>query len=90
MNNCDWCGQVCAVLETRLQWSQLVSPAGLPTPISLQFPQYSREELQQLLAASLAQESGQQGDLCRQYVGLVLSVFHLVTRSLVELSHIAR
>ena len=77
------------MLETRLQWSQLVSPSGLPTPISLQFPQYSREELQLLLAASLSQESGQMGDLCRQYVGLVLSVFHLVTRSLVELSHIA-
>merc|ERR1719228_3095163 len=79
---------VCTIVETRLDWNKLRPTQDIVSPITLHFAQYTREELVKLVGSLLEGDRTEQFRL--QYAGLVLSVFYPVTRSLMELLHIAR
>jgi len=79
---------VCTIVETRLDWAKLRPPQDIISPITLHFAQYTRDELVKLVGSLLEGDREEQFRL--QYAGLVMSVFYSVTRSLVELLHIAR
>merc|ERR1719228_266786 len=79
---------VCTIVETRLDWNKLRPTQDIVSPITLHFAQYTREELVKLVGSLLEGDKTEQFRL--QYAGLVLSVFYPVTRSLMELLHIAR
>eukprot|EP00092_Neocalanus_flemingeri_P000784 GFUD01000835.1.p1 GENE.GFUD01000835.1~~GFUD01000835.1.p1 ORF type:complete len:445 (+),score=118.05 GFUD01000835.1:59-1393(+) len=79
---------VCTIVETRLDWCRLRPPQDIISPITLHFAQYTREELVKLVGSLLEDDRDEQFRL--QYAGLVLSVFYSVTRSMMELLHIAR
>ena len=89
----ELCGaNVCAVLETRLEWGSLRPSQDIASPLRVHFQQYNREQLAGLVASLLAPEQAPDYGLVfrRGYATLVLSVFYTVTRSLGELVHIAR
>ena len=88
LSNCN----VCCVLETRLDWSRLRPASDIATPLVLAFPQYTRDQLATLVGELLQPEPSHDwgDDFRRSYGSMVVSVFYNVTRSLGELSHIAR
>jgi len=78
---------ICCVWESRIDWTKFLPSRGLPAPIIVHFPQFTKPELSELLIRSLPGERSL--DFKRDYISLVLSIFHLITRSLSELQHIS-
>jgi len=78
---------ICVIWESRIQWSRFLPNRDLPDPLQIHFPQYTKSELTELLIQDLPGEKSE--DFKSNYVTLVLSIFHVVARSLSELSHIA-
>jgi len=77
---------ISVIWESRIGWPRFLPCRGLPDPIIIHFPQYSKSELTKLLTVELPGD--QSAEFKKDYITMVLSIFHLVTRSLIELSHI--
>ena len=75
-----------------MDWSRLRPASDIATPLVLAFPQYTRDQLATLVGELLQPEPSHDwgDDFRRSYGSMVVSVFYNVTRSLGELSHIAR
>jgi len=78
---------ICCVFESRLEWTKFRPSQNILSPITVHFPQYSRDELTKIVATSLPGDMSL--DFKLGYSGMVLNVFETVTRSATELLHIA-
>ncbi|XP_043194961.1 origin recognition complex subunit 5-like [Amphibalanus amphitrite] len=79
---------VCLLLTSNLVWDKFQTPGGLPQPLLVHFPQYSREALQSILALDRPSDVDEQ--FYSGYLNLILSVFVVPCRNVRELRHLAR
>jgi len=79
---------ICCVFETRLDWGKFRPSHDVPTPVPVHFPQYTQDQLEDIVATSLPGERPL--EFKQGYAGLVLSVFQSVARCSKELVHISR
>jgi len=79
---------IVCIWESRIDWSRFLPSRSLPSPVVIYFPQYTKSELTNLMVAEPPGDMS--NDFKADYVEVVLSIFHLVARSLAELSHIAQ
>ncbi|CAG5115040.1 unnamed protein product [Candidula unifasciata] len=79
---------VCTIFVSEIVWEKFRSGTGFYEPYCLHFPDYSRQELMEIMC--LDAPASCEKDLYSLYINIVLSVFHMVCRDLRELRHIAR
>ncbi|KAF2346897.1 Origin recognition complex subunit 5 [Trinorchestia longiramus] len=91
----ELCGgtvNICILLVSVLAIDKLLPSGGIAMPFVVHFPQYSKEELIELLLRERCPEEESEGfseDFHRTYVTLVLSVFYPASRSQSEMRHLA-
>jgi len=78
---------ICCIWESKIDWNRFVPTRGLPSPFIINFPQYTKQEILELLVAGLPGERSIQ--FKETYVSMLLPIFYFVSRSLTELQHIA-
>lgn len=80
---------VCTIFISEISWDKFRTKIGIPSlePIKIYFPQYSKDELIQLLL--LYKPSRCDADFYKNYLNLFLSVFFRFCRDLNELRHMA-
>ncbi|KAK3103287.1 hypothetical protein FSP39_018199 [Pinctada imbricata] len=78
---------VCVILLTEIVWEKFRTGTGYCEPLVLHFPDYNRDELIEIMSGS--PPTGYSEDFYRTYLNLVLGVFQLVCRDLIELQHLA-
>ncbi|XP_014677965.1 PREDICTED: origin recognition complex subunit 5-like [Priapulus caudatus] len=79
---------VCVVFISELVWEKFRCGTGLVEPYQIHFPNYSRAELVEILSLDCPSEYGT--DFYRNYVNMLLGVFHLACRDLNELRYLAQ
>ncbi|KAK6993786.1 origin recognition complex subunit 5 [Biomphalaria glabrata] len=79
---------VCTILISEIVWEKFRSGTGLCEPYCLHFPDYTRQELNEIMCLDAPASCDK--ELYALYVNIVLSVFHMVCRDLRELRHIAK
>ncbi|KAL5013759.1 hypothetical protein ScPMuIL_008029 [Solemya velum] len=78
---------VCVVLLSEIVWEKFRFGTGFPDPYILCFPDYTKDELIEIMALERPSEYSE--NFYRLYLNLVLSMFYLVCRDLKELQHLA-
>jgi len=78
---------ICCIWESKIDWNRFVPTRGLPSPFILNFQQYTKPEILELLVSGLPGERSQQ--FKGAYISMILPIFYFVSRSLTELQHIA-
>ncbi|XP_071551876.1 origin recognition complex subunit 5 [Panulirus ornatus] len=76
---------ILVILSSTLPIDKFRPPTGLMEPIILHFPQYTKDELIEILLK--LRPTSYSEEFYRNYVSLVLSVFYLATKDLPELKH---
>ncbi|KAF2350405.1 Origin recognition complex subunit 5 [Trinorchestia longiramus] len=90
----ELCGgtvNICILLVSVLAIDKLLPSGGIAMPFVVHFPQYSKEELIELLLRERCPDEESEGfseDFHRTYVTLVLSVFYPASRSQSEMRHL--
>ncbi|XP_037077022.1 origin recognition complex subunit 5-like [Pollicipes pollicipes] len=79
---------VCLVLVSNIIWDKFLTPGGLPQPLLVHFPQYSRGALLEILALDRPAEVDEH--FYRGFLSLLLAVFLAPCRNLRELRYLAR
>ncbi|XP_011685234.1 PREDICTED: origin recognition complex subunit 5 [Wasmannia auropunctata] len=79
---------VCTILISEIAWDKFNTKIGALKPIKIYFPQYTKDELAQLLL--LDKPANYDTDFYKNYLNLFLSVFFRFCRDLNELRHMAR
>lgn len=79
---------VCTILISEIIWDKFNTKIGTLKPIKIYFPQYTKEELAQLLL--LDKPANYDTDFYKNYLNLFLSVFFRFCRDLNELRHMAK
>lgn len=78
---------VCVIFESEVTWEKYYSSIAGKSPFIMFFSDYTKEELQKILALLRPPDSVE--DFYKDYVGIVLSVFYTACRDLRELRHLA-
>lgn len=78
---------VCTIFISGLPWTKFSNAMNSFNPISLNFPNYSKEEISQILANDCPAEHSR--EFYEGYVNVILKTFFTVTRNLRELKHLA-
>lgn len=79
---------VCTVFISEIAWDKFNTKIGTLRPIKIYFPQYTKDELIQLLL--LDKPAKYNAEFYKTYLNLFLSVFFRFCRDLNELRHMAR
>eukprot|EP00088_Acartia_fossae_P049968 TRINITY_DN5551_c0_g1_i7.p1 TRINITY_DN5551_c0_g1~~TRINITY_DN5551_c0_g1_i7.p1 ORF type:complete len:428 (-),score=59.39 TRINITY_DN5551_c0_g1_i7:247-1530(-) len=79
---------ISCIWESKIDWTRFQPNRGLPAPFIINFPQYTRSEIQELLVNILPE--GRSHQFKENYITMLLPIFYFVTRSLRELQHIAQ
>jgi len=79
---------ISCVWESKLDWCRFLPNRDLPSPLIVHFPQYTRDEIGQLLVKSLPDDRSVQ--FRRNYINLLVPIFYFNTRCLPELQHVAQ
>ncbi|ELT87755.1 hypothetical protein CAPTEDRAFT_162477 [Capitella teleta] len=81
---------VCVILESEIVWNKFWCGTGFQDPIIIHFPEYSKDELLEIMLSSSALDGEYSSELKESYCNLVISVFHTACRNLRELQHMAQ
>ncbi|XP_024871303.1 origin recognition complex subunit 5 [Temnothorax curvispinosus] len=79
---------ICTILISEIVWDKFNTKIGALKPIKIYFPQYTKDELAQLLL--LDKPANYEADFYKNYLNLFLSVFFRFCRDLNELRHMAK
>ncbi|KYM95230.1 Protein SDA1 like protein [Cyphomyrmex costatus] len=79
---------ICTILISEIVWDKFNTKIGTLRPIKIYFPQYTKDELAQLLL--LDKSTNYDTDFYKSYLNLFLSVFFRFCRDLNELQHMAK
>ncbi|RLU15518.1 hypothetical protein DMN91_012512 [Ooceraea biroi] len=79
---------ICTIFISEITWDKFNTKIGTLNPIRIYFPQYTKEELAQLLL--LDKLAKYDTDFYKNYLNLFLSVFFRFCRDLNELRHMAK
>jgi len=79
---------ICTIFISEITWDKFNNKIGTLKPIKIYFPQYTKEELIQLLL--LDKPAKYDTDFYKNYLNLFLSVFFRFCRDLNELRHMAK
>lgn len=79
---------ICTILISEIAWDKFNTKIGALRPIKIYFPQYTKDELAQLLL--LDKSANYDTDFYKNYLNLFLSVFFRFCRDLNELRHMAK
>lgn len=79
---------VCTILISEIIWDKFNTKVGTLKPIKIYFPQYTKDELAQLLL--LDKPADCDTDFYKNYLNLFLSVFFRFCRDLNELRHMVK
>ncbi|XP_025074011.1 LOW QUALITY PROTEIN: origin recognition complex subunit 5 [Pogonomyrmex barbatus] len=79
---------ICTILISEIVWDKFNTKIGILRPIKIHFPQYTKDELAQLLL--LDKPVNYDMDFYKNYLNLFLSVFFRFCRDLNELRHMAK
>ncbi|XP_053377322.1 origin recognition complex subunit 5-like isoform X2 [Mercenaria mercenaria] len=77
---------VCVLLVSEIVWEKYRFGSGFCEPLVIHFPDYSKEELVQIICQDCPPEYPE--GFYNMYVNLVLSIFHYACRNLKELRHL--
>ncbi|XP_071817160.1 origin recognition complex subunit 5-like [Apostichopus japonicus] len=78
---------VCVILLTQIIWEKFNATSGYLDPVKINFPDYSKNELLQIMTLDAPKEYSVA--FYSSYVNLLLSIFHMACRDLSELRHLA-
>lgn len=79
---------VCTIFISEITWDKFSTKIGASMPIKIHFPQYTKDEMAQLL--SLDKPVKYDVDFYKNYLNLFLSVFYRFCRDLNELRYMAK
>ncbi|XP_011862114.1 PREDICTED: origin recognition complex subunit 5 [Vollenhovia emeryi] len=79
---------ICTILISEIVWDKFNTKIGASKPVKIYFPQYTKDELAQLL--SLDKPANYGTDFYKNYLNLFLSVYFRFCRDLNELRHMAK
>lgn len=79
---------ICTILISEIVWDKFNTKIGAIKPIKIYFPQYTKDELAQLLL--LDKPANYDTDFYKNYLNLFLSVFFRFCRDQNELRHMAK
>jgi len=79
---------ICTILISEIMWDKFNTKIGILKPIKIYFPQYTKDELAQLLL--LDKPANYDTNFYKNYLNLFLSVFFRFCRDLNELRHMAK
>ncbi|XP_018313166.1 origin recognition complex subunit 5 [Mycetomoellerius zeteki] len=79
---------ICTILISEIVWDKFNTKIGALRPIKIYFPQYTKDELAQLLLFD--KPTNYDIDFYKNYLNLFLSVFFRFCRDLNELRHMAK
>lgn len=79
---------ICTILISEIVWDKFNTKIGALKPIKIYFPQYTKDELAQLLL--LDKPANYDTDFYKNYLNLFLSVFFRFCRDLNELRYMAK
>ncbi|XP_076045047.1 origin recognition complex subunit 5 [Oratosquilla oratoria] len=77
---------ICIIFTSMLPFDKFRPSTGVLDPITIHFPQYSKDELVQIFMLECPAEHSEA--FYHNYVSLLLSVFYLATKNLQELRHL--
>ncbi|KYN27649.1 Protein SDA1 like protein [Trachymyrmex cornetzi] len=79
---------ICTILISEIVWDKFNTKIGALRPVKIYFPQYTKDELAQLLL--LDKPTSYDTDFYKNYLNLFLSVFFRFCRDLNELRHMVK